>query len=137
MTKDLYDKYYNDPDVVKLGECMGAYFQSSDGKFAAFFMFMHFGFPNKHIEGDKRIILSISPFDSFSSLFREKSMMKVEREKIILTNSNRPDYAISYRLEIDEDKECTKVTLLDKPRLGEVLITKEEIDGIQKIIVES
>lgn len=128
MDKIEYDQLYHDEEVIKYYDCSGQFYKTKDGKLAIGFFFIHKGISNNYsLKPERRITLSVCPIED---LMVDIPLYRSKNNFLVLANTGFPDYALTYRITINENTKSAKVIIESYPVLGGNLITKEEKKGL-------
>ena len=94
-----------------------------------FFAFVHRGSHN-HWNGKlrRRILFNVIKANNYQGL---NSLPKIKSIQYFLVNSNYPEYAMVFKIAINEEKGIIRLTLNKYLEQGNSLITKEEIMGLE------
>lgn len=122
-------------NVTKVNESNSLHLISENGKLIILFVFEHSGLPARSSnDPDRRIILEVFLTDNLNPQLTKTKLRQVSNKSIVLVNSNNEDFAFTYTLLVDEERNNVELKILDLPRLGEMLITEEEKEGITAIV---
>lgn len=129
MDRIKYEKLLNDEKTIKIFTVGGCFFHDRHNEIAISFCFMYYNpFENYPLKPDKRIYLSVYPFQN---LLNEISTKLLEKETLILVNADIFEYALTFTISIDILQRLVVVKIHDKPEMGENFITQEEKEGIR------
>lgn len=139
MDTERYNELFQDKNVVKFNcqKIIGKFFISQNELLVVDFIFDHENFKfTASTYPDKRLILKVYLYEKFNNK-ENQVLIKINREVMVLLNSNDKDYALTFRIKVDEDELSAEVKLVDWPQVASNLITKEEIDGIRVMVKDS
>lgn len=131
MDQKRFEDLLRDNNVFKIHTSIGGnVFKDSNEVCAIQFVFMHAGDIREHtLPPKKRIFLSVFPFEK---LHKEIEAYSFNNSILILVNADDKDYALSYRLVIDEERQIVRLKIEDWPTLGKKFVTYEEREGIEE-----
>jgi len=128
MEREKYDDLFNNDEVVKYTDWSGRHYRSENGILVVVFFFAHRGYPDNYSSNpERRISLSVFPIENLNV---EIPLYQVKNDFLVLANTDFPDYALTYRIKINEDAKSAKVLVEDYPLLGESLVTADEKTGL-------
>lgn len=133
MDQKRFEELLNDKNVFKIYTPIGGnIFKDSNEVCAIQFVFMHAGDFREHtLPPKKRIFLSVYPFEKLS---KEIEAYPINNYILILANADNKDYALSYKLVIDQEQQLIKLKIEDWPTVGDRFVTYEEREGIEENI---
>lgn len=128
MDREKYNLLYNNNKVVKYYDWSGRHYESQGGKLVVGFFFTHNGCLDNYLTyPEKRIILNVFPI---KNLALDIPLYQIKNNFLVLANTGFPDFALTYRITIDEQEKSAKVIVEDYPALGESLMTEDEKKGL-------
>jgi len=129
MKIEKYQELLADEKVIKIGTIGGGFFKDRNNTIAIQFFFYHPGgfFQNNAIS-NSRITFSIFPLEN---LIEEIKPITIIDTILILANSDSLNYALTYRISVNEKERKVTAILLDKPEMGDRLISDDERTGIE------
>lgn len=130
MKKERFKELTGSNVVIRFNEKNHGYFVNNETNLVINFSYKH-NVSTIHTfqENAPRITLKVI---SSEHLKKDIPLIKINKDTLIMVNSNQEyEYALTFNLQIDEINRKVKVKIHDFPELGQGLITKEEIDGIE------
>jgi len=132
MEADYYQKHILDNKVIKLNTQSCIYLHSKEADMVIGVFFMHSGFPRHNFfDTNERILLDIF---RKAVLTKNFPVLSIIDERKILANADHPNYALTYKVKVNEDDRSATIKIEDYPELGEELITMDEVEGLTKQI---
>ncbi len=129
MDKIKFDELLLDKSVIKFGESGGAYFSFKDCELTFYFFFHHRGNPfknNNQIEERIGILTPLNP--NLGAL----PLKEISEETLVLVNYDDENFAFTFKITIDKINRQVIVKVIDMPKMGQRIMTEEEINGIGK-----
>lgn len=131
MNNDIFNNYLNDNQVIKFRNSNnGGYFLHSETKSVIYFGFFHGDITNS-ISGTtpkKRIFFNVFNLTNYQG---QQSLSELKSKQYFLVNANDPEFAILFKVTINEQMSSIKLSLEKYPKLGKELITDDEKNGIE------
>lgn len=129
MKRNRYDSIINDSESIKMSE-LEEHLLYEKQEIVINFFFSHRGIPNTSPipNSHRRIELSVFRADEFPL---EVELKKTEVSTLIVVNSDDPNYAMTFQLQIDSANRRVNIQIADLPELGQEVITEEEKNGVQ------
>lgn len=128
MDKAKFDELFYDKNVIKIATLGGEFFKDQKESIVVQFVFYHGGgcyiFPRLL---DSRIAITIFPLHKLIDGINPRT---IKNEILILANSETWDYALTYKITVDEEKRTVSVILQDVPEMGERFISSDELNGM-------
>lgn len=127
MNKKVYEQMIADNAIVKIETFGGCYFQDIRGEIAIQFFFNHYDQrPSYSAKPFQRVDLQTFPLKNLQN----QTAVPISSNVTIMVNADNADYAQTYNISVDPIKRSVNLELIEKPDLGETLLTLEEINGI-------
>lgn len=127
MDIEIFEKFNNDKSVYKFGGWHGEFFLNDENNIIIGFVFLHKGYKFNTSSSEKRIIYEVIKTESYQG---GKPLKRISNEALFLVNVDHPAFSILFKSSIDSKNRIAKLELIEPPKSGLSLLSKEEKEGI-------
>ena len=124
MKKEKINKLKDDLSVIKLGETSLVHLLYPTDELVITFAFIYKGYP-KLVSSDPFIRLMINAFP-LKGVLVDIDFIEIKNDMLIMVNSDNDDYAMTFKISIDNKNKLVEVNMVDSPELGLEEITEDE-----------